>query len=486
MMARMAKRAIGWGYCGAARFVLLAAGPSLVASSAFAESTDEERSSEWKIRPVLGIVVQGELRGHPLDRVSIPPSDADVSVGGWERIRLGAEIEKPTFRARVSVQDARALGASDANGFAPYDGFVEFRTRAADPSFVRVGRQTARLSGGYLVGNAEWRPSGRTFDALRAMWRPAPEWSLDALASFIAPVTPRGPEFGEAKALWSTGDQLYALGGTYRPSEALAIDLYAYARIARSLSAVQAGETQSKFKLGQTTGETYTVSLRASGDADEWNYDAIGALQFGNLGLLGSTRFAGAFAARVTKRFDTAVWSPSAELGGSYATGDDPSTPEFEQFDPLFPEAQKFYGPTELFVWSNLIEGHATASVEPFQNATLSLTYRHVRSAGRGGEWIGGGATRFGAPNLSLDRGHLAELRLTVHPNDDWYVDGGYSLFFLGKATAEIFALRGEGTLRADGHTVLNGLSHFAFLRVGATFEFNRTQDASATQSVTP
>src|SRR5439155_15045758 len=127
-----------------------------------------------------------------------------------ERARVGLGAERGALKAKVTFQDARVWGSTpptamfhnDAFGSTGlYEAFIEIHTTnptppvtegstAKTPQYVRVGRQAIVWDGGHLIGNADFSPVARTFDAVRAHagWRSLDFEAFAALTDVPRPI----------------------------------------------------------------------------------------------------------------------------------------------------------------------------------------------------------------------------------------------------------------------------------------------------------
>ena len=178
--------------------------------------------------------------------------------------------------------------------------------------------------------------------------------------------------------------------------------------------------------------------MRVSGDRKGWKYAAEGAYQLGRVtsGAFGSDaldRRAFAAAAYVGRTFDTLLWTPTARIGGSYASGDDGGT-TYKQFDPILPELHTWHGAMDVFAWSNLIEAHASVAVAPWADTSIGVEYRYARMAEANGDWVGGYLSSIGvAPGSHGEElGHEIDVGMRFRPWTPLELAAGYSLLALG------------------------------------------------------
>ena len=409
----------------------LAAGLAVVAWSGLADAQAAAPAPEsvsvgdWKIAPLAEVRVRGEYRR------DLGAEDRGILV---ERARLGADAVRGPVEMRVVLQDARLwdLGAgSDAFGqpaalaqTGVFEGWIEAHTSAARPSYVRVGRQPITWGEGRLLGESDWSPTARSLDAIRGRLV-AGNWAFAAMAASLEdPVSPNGsaltPAYGEllgARIEWSF-DPLFA------------VELYGLARFA---------QTEPALSLENSVqGETYTPSLRLHGDSRGWTWGAEGAVQVGRATAFAPSgsldRFAWAVAGHVGYVFERAVLAPSVRLGGSYASGDDAGT-QYHAFDPMLPDAHRWYGAMDLFAWSNQVEGNARIGIAPWTDAEFAVEYRYARLVQANGAWRSDYLVTIapGTASRDLELGHEIDATLRWSPWVPLELSAGYSILVLGQ-----------------------------------------------------
>jgi hypothetical protein len=128
-------------------------------------------------------------------------------------------------------------------------------------------------------------------------------------------------------------------------------------------------------------GEIYAFGLRGAGDIGEhWKYDVAIAPEFGERNDQDLTAF-GAYG-NVYYNFNDARKN-QLRLGVEYLSGDDPSTADYEGFDPLWGRWPQW---SELLVyqvnqfgrpcyWSDLIRPHVGWSINPMKKMAYSIDY---------------------------------------------------------------------------------------------------------------
>jgi Alginate export len=457
----------------------------LVAPRALAQSPPAAPTTialgDWQLAPTLELRTRGETRRDPVDLGGADtlggtgPRVRDAW-GVFERARLGLGAERGALRAQFTLQDAHAWGAPSPVGvlgsgssFAQvgaHEAWIEARTASARPWFFRVGRQTLAWGDGRLLGTADWSPVGRALDAARAH-APLGMLELELFAAILASPAPLGVSAGDTLGPTAAGAELYGAQAAWPIDPLLKLELLALARVARGS---HLATDASRFSQARDSGETYTASLRVSGDHKGWKYAVEGAYQLGralggSFGTDGADRRAFAVAAYGGRTFDTLVWTPTLRLGGSYASGDDGGT-TYKQFDPILPDVHTWHGAMDVFAWSNLVEGHASVSVVPWTDATFGVEYRYARMAEAGGDWLGAYLSSIGRAPTTTDAelGHEIDVGARIRPWTPLELGAGYSLLALGAGAKAVLAAQARGRLQADGTYATADFAHYTYL----------------------
>jgi hypothetical protein len=481
-------------------------GVLLVPSRAAAQSPPAAPTSiavgDWQLTPSLELRTRGEYRRDPPDLGGfdlygrLGPRVRDAWVVS-ERARLGVGVERGPVRAQLTLQDARAFGtppptatltsASLDRGparFEPYEAYVEMRSSGSRPNTLRIGRQAVVWGEGRLVGNADFSPTGRSLDALRAHLATG-NFDFEGLAAILEVPGPLGTSFGDRYSTSHSGVQLYGLAAKWTIDPLLRVEAFALARISRSAGT---GLDGSRFAVARLSGETYTGALRVSGEGKGWMYGAEGAYQLGtasSLAIGGADIAAFAAAGHVSKTLPEVMLTPTFRIGGSYASGDDGGGGKYTQFDPLLADPQRFHGQMDLFAWSNAIDVSARAQVVPWTDTTFSLEYRYARLAETSGEWIGSYLTAVGsaapppgfatagykAPTGSSDAelGHELDAVLTWRPWIPLELRAGWSGLLLGDGARGIMSAYARGRAADDGSVTAAKIAHYAYTQATLT-----------------
>lgn len=469
---------------------LLTALLSLSSSVASAEDPREIRLGEGsRLVPTAEIRVRGEYRRDAPELGGVAPSGGDSggvrdSWAAFSRARLGALFERGPVGIKLTLQDARVWGTSvpgivpqAGDGYAStgaYEAYAEIHGEATRPRFLRVGRQAIAWGDGSLVGNGDWLATGRSLDAVRAVYS-TQSFVVDGFATLLEPASPMGPALINHAGPSRSGTQLYALRVEYNEWPALNIQAMGFARISRASSL---GLDGSRFLAARQDSDTFTGALALSGEVSKILYRAVGAYQGGHSSSLGGATIS-AWAAKlwIERRVDEWLLSPTFHFGGSYASGDDGGS-DYNQFDPILPDPWTHYGAMDAFAWSNVVEAHGRVAISPWTDVDLFAEYRYARLANERGEWVngflstiarpGGAGPLFGtgvatsAPSSEL--GHQIDAGLSMRPWSQVSVRAGYSVLFFGDGAKTLLAGVRRGEADAAGVVTARSAAHLGYL----------------------
>jgi hypothetical protein len=329
---------------------------------------------------------RGEFRSDSPELAGTLTATAPVQdgYGILERTRLGLGAEygavrgDPGFlRAQVTLQDARAWGVPSptgvlgSEGSSPastglYEGWLEVRTSAARPAFLRIGRQAITWGDGRVLSNADWSPVARTLDAIRGHVS-AGAFDFEVLGAILETPTPLGPGFGQTTGPEAPGGELFGAQAAAFVAPLLKAELSFLGRV-----------------RANTTGETYVASLRVFGDDGGWCYAVEGAFELQRSYETGQVLPAWAGAGYVEKTLQSVPLTPALRIEGLGASGS--TVGRVAQFDPILPDVHQM-GAMDLFAWSNTFQAAARVSVVPWAEGTIAAEYRYVWTA-EGDTWL--------------------------------------------------------------------------------------------------
>lgn len=469
----------------------------VLSSTAFAQTTPAAKPTitvgDFDLWPSLEVRTRGEYRRNPVDMGGVNGEYTEDPWNVMERTRMGLGAERGALRAQVTFQDARVWGATPpepvmnpASPFAStglYEGYIEIKTtkppglapgtegttRQREPQYLRVGRQAIAWDHGHLLGNADFSPVARTFDAVRghAGWRSLDFEAFAAIADMPRPV---GIGFDDPNGGYYGGTQLYGALASLTLNPLFRAQVYGLMRPAPGVSSNTFTPLGADFTQSRTFGDDWTIALGLSGDAKGWSYGVTGAIQLGRVPVLGGAtldRLAYAVVGDASRRFDGVVLTPTVRIGGSYASGGRSAT-QYNQFNPLYPDVQVNHGLLGAFAWSNLIDAHGSVDVVPTTNLHVTAEYRYARMADdTTGEWLDTYLVVTGrGPTTSPELGHEVDLVVSYRPWPALDVAAGYSLLVLGDGAKQMLAAENRGSHDATGALVPPDLSHYAFIQL--------------------
>lgn len=469
--------------------------PSIASAQSPPAAPDKIAVGDWLLSPLFEVRTRGEYRRDAPDlggfdnfgRLSARVPDSWVVLN---RARLGLGVERGAVAGQITLQDARALGSpaptstlSTARGlgkFEPYEAYLMMRSSSARPNYLKLGRQAVVWGEGRLIGNADFSPAGRSLDALRAHLAVG-NFDFEGLAVLLELPGPLGTPVNDRPGPPRSGIQLYGLSAKWSVDPLLKLELFGIARVARGSGE---GLDGSRFALSRLAGEQITTALRVSGEAKGWTYGVEGAYQFGtvkSIGPGGSRIAAYAASAHVSKTLTDVALTPTFRLAGSHASGDDgdDTDGEYNQFDPILSDPQRFHGQMDLLAWSNMVDMSARASIVPWTDTTFGLEYRYAALSRARGEWVGSYLTTIGrsapppgyaqagyAPvtgTPSADLGHEIDASFTWRPWLPLELRVGWSGMFLGDGARGIMAANARGKAENDATITAPKFAQYAF-----------------------
>lgn len=392
---------------------------------------------DWQIAPVVDARLRGDVWHY------LPGRDGGELV---ERARLGADLQRTEFEARVVLQEAGTLGAgADLTGgpvrftsTGPYELWGDWRP-CNECGLLRVGLQPIEWGEGRLLGTDDWSAAGRTLYAARARLALAAV-AVEGLAAVL--VSSNVPAAGPYAELFGARAELAF-------DSRLALEGYVLARVAQ--------DNPLQSLDGTVRGTTYATALRVHGETRRLEWGVEGAYELGHVDELGRSRAAWATASHVATVFERLALRPTVRFGVAYASGDRGGS-TYGGFDPLLPDEHRWHGAMDLFAWSNEAEVSAGLAMTPLQHVKVAAEYRYVRLAQAAGIWHAEDLTTIGgAPgNTHADLGHEADVGLTWSTAASLELSAGYSLLTLGEG--------GRAIIRAN-QLGSPDLSQFAYVQ---------------------
>jgi hypothetical protein len=447
----------------------------LAASAQTASSPTSIELGDWSFRPLVELRLRGEYARNPVDsggaiyastavladgyRLSTPPvvAVAPAVQDQWlvaERARLGLAVDRGPVTAVVLVQDARALGNTDAAlmagpseptlpSLAPFEAYVDLHT-ARRTAFLRLGRQRISWGRGRLLGQNDWSPTARSLDAVRVGGLRG-DVDVEAFAALLAAPggLPPAATGLERPVATGSGAQLYGLDVVWHALPWLSAELTGLARVVRD-----------PVPTDLTAGDTFVVDGRVFGDHRGFRWDLEGAYELGRARSFGDNRDLSAFAVAGHAELETRLsWHLTFGVLGAYASGDhggqDPRA-ALGRFDPILPDERTTLSPMGMYAWSNLIEAGGGLTARPDDALTLGVGYRFAGLASPDGRWSTSALVPVGASptNTSHVLGHEVDASASYRPWEAVEFRAGYGLFLYGEAAKAILLAsnRGDGS----------------------------------------
>jgi hypothetical protein len=331
--------------------------------------------------------------------------------GNWwvQRLRVGASWkESPDLMFNFQLQDAREWGSErpkvpfilGAEGNEPLNlhvGSVTFGNPKTSPFTVTVGRQVLALGEERLVGPAEWNNFARVFDAVKGVWKIAPQITATAFVSEVVYVDPTTTSSNWKFEHGSSNDVFSGMNLTDKVSKRDTFETYLLWRDKKDNTPIYTAPTAAipapaksaaAYDIGQdiwNLGVRY-VRTPAPGDFD---FEFEGDYQGGNVNRQ-TTAATGVYAgsAPALKQDAFALHSlfgftPNGapaklrlDVEYNIASGDtDRHDNRNGSFMTLFPSGHKWYGFMDLISWKNMREFVATARANPLPQLALRADF---------------------------------------------------------------------------------------------------------------
>lgn len=439
-------------------------------------------AGEYTFLPEIDVRLRGEGRVKPAD-FELPGADRD-SVALLTRARVGLAVERDFLRAKVTLQDARYVGTNTASlvvptPFGPYEAFAEATTSSPRPSFVRIGRQPVEWGEGRLLGVADFSPTGRSLDAVRAR-AVLGDLEIEGLAALVTAPSSQSVTVTPSETVVipsRSGTQLVAARVGYTFVPLLTVEAFGFARFADTQPPMFGSEPSiiPFFAHTRARSDVYTASLRVSGRDDALSYGVEGAIQTGNANFYGTWKplSAFAFSGRVERRFEGLRLRPTLRVLAGYASGGERGG-DLHHFDPLLPDTQRWHGRFDLFGFSNLADVGGQVEIAPTRWLGANVGYRYAHLADAKGEWITANLDSVGAPRgpTSGALGNELSFGVDLEPVPGLTVAASYALLLLGESGRAAFATRmaDSAPLGAVGDSAAPDASHYLFVQTRVRF----------------
>ncbi|MCX8027468.1 MAG: alginate export family protein [Thermodesulfovibrionales bacterium] len=309
--------------------------------------------------------------------------------------------------------------------------YADFKNIFGMPVDIRLGRQDFlgpdAFGEGFLLLDGTPGDGSRTFyfNALRLTWRITKNNSLDFVYitdtwtdTYLPVLHP-----GNKKQLTASNEQGYVLYSKNKIGDTFNVEPYYIYKIE------QAFGTTPKLKIN-------TIGARAVFSQNRWTVKGEFAHQFGEYDG-GRDRRANGGYIFVGRKYPDITLKPEFELGFVYLSGDDPSTPKHEGWNPLFSRAPywneliiytlinetvKDGGPIPGY-WTNMLIYKAEAKVSFTDNTKMSAAYSYL-----GADQATSGLNPAMFSNSGKGRGHMLQAMLThkFNKNLDGFLQAEY------------------------------------------------------------
>jgi hypothetical protein len=289
----------------------------------------------------------------------------------WWRALPYADLHLgPNVRVFTQLQAAYASELEeppspvDETGVELLQGFVDVRLPVADELTLtlRPGRQLLVYGSQRLIGMRYGPNVLQTFDALKASVSTGP-WIVDAFYARPVETDPDSfdDESNDSISVWS----VYATRKLPSIGPRSGIDLY-YIGYANE---------SARFNQGPGDELRHTLGSRFFGTREGWDWNFEAFLQFGDYDAPAAEGdiFAWSLASDTGYTFRDAPLSPRVSVRANIISGDDdPTDPDLQTFNPLFPRG-KYFGEVGLLGPYNLINVHPAVSFKLSESVTLDL-----------------------------------------------------------------------------------------------------------------
>jgi len=375
------------------------------------------------------------------------------------------EGDQTVYRARIGIRSTpvalgeelsglvqftpQASGAHGQNGTIAennvgiYEGYFRFQ---GGENYFDAGRFMMNYGDALIIGNLGWHQTARSFDGLRF------HHALGAgyIDAFVTQATLAGGPGAEGhpaspQPLFGGDSYFYGLYAGLGPliSESLSLD--AYLLLANSSTERDVVDPDPTVPTVSFAGATQgTFGVRAKQKIGMLDYRAEAGVQFGARAAVDSAQKGSAY------QLDGEVGvSPASRLrlalGAALASGDDPSTEEFEGWAQLYPTAHKWFGLMDVAGGrSNLISGVLKVQAGLTESLTGKLD-AHVLGRPRNG-----GLGRTGSDKLA---GYEIDAQLVQKIGKPGTVRCLYGLF-----------------IPNGDHYAQDSLAHFVEIQAGLSF----------------
>lgn len=273
---------------------------------------------------------------------------------GHADLHLGPNV-RVFGQVKSALEDGRTGGprGGDADEFDINQLFIDVRVPWAEKASttVRFGRQDLLYGAQRLISPLDWANTRRTFEGLKLSNKFA-NHELDLFWVRPVVVDREEPNVGDKAVSFAGVYDTISLPDLIAKGDASKMELY--------FLALNTNNRPASGVQGPIVAEsdTYTIGMRFASNPKPWDIDIEGSYQFGDVGASGDIS-AWAFSVEGGYTFAKAPLSPRLFLGFDVASGDqDPSNPDSQRFNQLFPLVHAYYGYADLLAKQNTIDLH--------------------------------------------------------------------------------------------------------------------------------
>jgi hypothetical protein len=367
----------------------------------------DEASFKWdaRVRPRFEMRSDGHfgLDAGEYDRRAPGMSDAFTL-----QSRLGVTATKKRLKVRIQLQHVALMGTTGGGTLSQPGASVNvayLQYQASKAATLQAGRMTLAYGDQRVLGSVGWSQVGRSWDGVRLKSTLSKKAKVDVFVAKFAD----GSASGAAPDDEFDGDGfLYGAYAKLKDVGLDKLDLYALGNVVLDTGADE---------LANPT-DTYTLGVRAVKDFGPASLNAETAYQLGSV----CAREGGAC---TDKTNDVNAYFVDAEVGvkagkqlklfvgGGMASGDDPTTPEVEGYNHLYPTAHKFLGLTDVIgARTNVTEGRL-GGVFKLKHASIRQSFHYFSR-------IEPKSTALGLESNTI---------VNVKVDDGFSVQAGYGLF---------------------------------------------------------
>jgi hypothetical protein len=336
---------------------------------------------------------------------------ADLHVGehfrAFGQLVSAFAVDREPFERRV-----------DENRFDVLQAFTDFRFALLQPErhlTIRLGRQMLKYGSDRLISNRYGLNVPESFDGLKAFAQFG-SWQVDAF--WVRPVESDfrvlDDEHDDKRALWS----LY-----------LTKHLDAQKKTGLDTYYIGYESNAATFNQGTAPERRHTLGTRIFGISSGWDWNAEGIYQFGTFGD-GNIR-GWSVGSDTGYTFTKTRLSPRVSLKANIISGDDdPTDPDLQTFNPLFPRGN-YFGGMRLLGPYNLINLHPSLALELHKHwsATLSAIFYWRENTGDGIYDNAGNLVRADGSSTERYIGGQAEFLINYHPSRNLEIECAVSHF---------------------------------------------------------